>query len=163
MAKPEDDLLYDILHKAEEAFPEPIDVDPLNSELGDDTVTGAIDYLVDHGLVDVWAKRTRMSGIGSYAEIRINGKGIDLLRDDGGMTARLNVITVRLEADTLRILINQRIDNSDESTHRKLQLREWVSSLPERALNDLTSQLIRRGLQEAPGTIQWLYTQMPLG
>lgn len=163
MAKPEEDLLYDILHKATEAYPEPLDVDPINKELGDSIVTGAIDYLVDHQLVDVLAKRSRISGMGSYAEIRINARGMDILQEDGGWTAMLNVVTVRLEADTLRQLITQKIDESNEPTHRKLQLREWVFSLSEQSLRGLAIQLIQTGLQAGVGSISELCKQIGNG
>src|SRR5882672_5223716 len=49
----------------------------------------------------------------------ITVKGLDFLQDDGGLGAILNVVTVRFEAETLRALIEAKVDASDEPPEQK--------------------------------------------
>jgi hypothetical protein len=44
---------------------------------------------------------------------KITARGLDFLEDDGGLGAILNVVTIRLEADTLRQLLETKINASD--------------------------------------------------
>ena len=49
----------------------------------------------------------------------ITAKGLDFLEDDGGLSAILGAITVKLDPDDLRALIAARIEESDLPTRTK--------------------------------------------
>ena len=65
-------------------------------------------YLDEHGLVES-AIRFGIDGHMSMALPRITARGMDFLADDGGLSAVLGVVTVKLHEDTLKELIGQRI------------------------------------------------------
>ncbi|MDO0945940.1 hypothetical protein [Chromohalobacter israelensis] len=157
MAKPSRALMLEILERAAETNPDPCEMDSLNSDWGVSEVTATISYLVEHKLVTAIGRK-RVWGIHSYAEVTITAAGLDYISDDGGLTAELGVVTVRLEAETIRTMIAAHIEMAEGSRHEKTLLRKQLEALPEEGLRHLTKQLIDSGLRAAPQTIQWLQT-----
>lgn len=157
MAKPDRALIPEMLEAAAEEFPNGIDPRRFNDEHGLEVVTATIGYMESHGLLKT-IPRKRMGTIDSYAEITITHEGIDYISDDGGLTAELGVVTVRLEAETIHTLIMAQIECTDAPRHEKNLLRRQLEALPEEGLRHLTSQLIRQGLEAAPDAIRLLRT-----
>lgn len=114
-------------------------------------------YLKEHGLVDAKIANS-LSGPSELLYCNITARGLDFLADDGGLTAILGVVTIRLEADTIRTLMANKIQESDLTTHEKNRLLEGLKDLPNEAMKQLTQHIVNEGVQRAPGIIQWLGT-----
>jgi len=111
-------------------------------------------YLDQHGLI----KGT--FGPGQYEsalrcwEASITAKGLDFLANDGGLSAVLNVLTVRFDADTLKALLSKRINESQLPVEKKAGLLSWLRSAGEEALKSATTRLIDAALDKAPEALE---------
>lgn len=108
-------------------------------------------YLEEHGLVNSGIQR----GMSAYMRIppSITAAGMDFLADDGGLSAILGVITIKLHEDTLRSLIEAKINGSEMSAPEKL---EWIRTLREQpieSIRHLTKELTGRALDHMPDVL----------
>ena len=114
-------------------------------------------YLDEHGLVAALYPNghgRRAMPIGAT----ITAKGIDFLSDDGGLSAILGVVTVRLHEETLKSLIELKIQESDLPPVEKTQYVEALRKLPGEATKHLALKLIDAGLSNWPVAMQALQT-----
>ena len=95
-----------------------------------------LQYLAEHGLV-VFDDKTRIT-----ATVKITAKGIDFLMDDGGLSAILGVVTVKLHSDTIQALLNTKIDQADIPPEEKSKLKVILSKMGDVALAKLTEKAI---------------------
>jgi hypothetical protein len=157
VAKPDQKLKNEILEAAADSFPNPREIDSWNQVLGKDVVTATVSYLKDHGLVEATG-RVRMGVLDSFHDVTITSAGFDYLSEDGGLTAELGVVTVRIEAETIQALVTAQIEMADATRQEKNLLRQQLQALSKEGHQRLASQLIRLGLEAAPRSIQWLQT-----
>lgn len=111
-------------------------------------------YLAEHELV-----RLKLPGDGTKncpRAAKITAKGLDFLQEDGGLTAILGVITVRLDAETIRDLIDDKVEASDLSAEDKSRLKGWLSTAGTEGLKEATKRLVNAGLDHAPQAIPLL-------
>ena len=87
---------------------------------------------------------------------KITARGIDSLADDGGLTAILGVVTVRLHADTIRDLIAAKIETLPISAPEKSALKKRLAGLAGEALRIATTDLVKAGLDHIPDAVHWL-------
>jgi hypothetical protein len=106
-------------------------------------------YLEEHGLCKSGVK---IGGRGDFAfsESTITAGGLDFLEDDGGLSAILGVVTVKLHADTIRDMIAAKIESSSMPAEEKSKLRKVLSNLSEAALKAATTDLVKSGLDHLP-------------
>ena len=95
-----------------------------------------LQYLAEHGLV-VFGDKTFIT-----ATVKITAKGIDFLMDDGGLSAILGVVTVKLHSDTIQALLNTKIDQADIPPEEKSKLKVILSKMGDVALAKLTEKAI---------------------
>lgn len=125
----------------------------LQVDLGPDTL-----YLAGHGLLELNRSPSPLEN--GY---RITSKGIDFLEDDGGLSAILGVVTVKLHADTLRDLLLQRAADAVGDSTVKGKVLEQLKALPAEGIQLLGQKLMAEGLQRLPNALQWLQTALPQG
>ncbi|WP_083004821.1 hypothetical protein [Halomonas sp. GT] len=132
----------------------------------DDMNTSAF-YLQEHGLAEftgiIESKRaaSHVEAVGGDIEQQIYGsittKGLDYLKEDGGLTSELNVQVIRLDATTIQQLIDAKIIQSTSiPEHEKPALREALKGMKEEGLKQLTTRLISYGLDQGTVTAQQL-------
>ena len=112
-------------------------------------------YLEEHGLCDSGV-RVGIDGHIMLNPSRITAAGIDFLAEDGGLSAILGIVTVKLHADTIRDLIAEKIDAADIPAEEKSVLKKHLSALPEAALRAGTTDLVQTGLKHLPDAVHWL-------
>ena len=113
-------------------------------------------YLAGHELI--WLPTKAPEGQMPYASlIAITVKGLDFLADDGGLSAVLGVVTVRLQDETIKALILAQIEASTTDAGIKAQLTETIRSLPAAATKEVALAAIHQGLKSVPDIGQWLY------
>jgi len=114
-------------------------------------------YLQEHGLLDVKWLGTMDMGM-SILHVRATAKGLDFLANDGGLSAILGVITIRLDTAQLREIFAQRVQKApgDETTKQKV-LAE-IKNMPAEGLKELASKAMSAGLEHLPDLVHVLGT-----
>lgn len=110
-----------------------------------------LNYLKGHGLLSENSTDVKpdTSGKGGGAifilKPKITEKGLDFLKDDGGLSAILGVVTVRFEADTIRTILQLKVDQSDLSPVDKQKLRGVLQELPAESIKHLSTKIVDVG------------------
>lgn len=81
---------------------------------------------------------------------RITAKGIDFLENDGGLTAILGVVTVKLHSETLSALEGKILASDEIPPEEKTRLLDRLRSLPEEGAKTLVQEMIKAGLNRGP-------------
>ena len=121
-------------------------------------VTYNLYYLQEHRLVELLCSKQIGCPIPPIVSAGITAKGIDFLQDDGGLSAILGTVTVKLHADTIRDLIDAKIIESTAIPEQeKPALRKALKGMKEEGLKQLTTRLISHGLDKGAMTAQQLW------
>jgi hypothetical protein len=65
-------------------------------------------------------------------------------------------VTVRLHADTIRDLIEAKIEAASIPAEEKSRLRKALANLSEASLKAATTDLVKLGLDRLPDAVHWL-------
>lgn len=144
-----------ILNKLSEGFPAQMmpyrDLMPL---FGEQSTIYNLAYLDDHGLTESnWSRP--MNGYPSPVGTTITAKGLDFISDDGGLSAILGVVTIKLHQETITALLISQIEKSKGSPTIKQQLIAKVKALPADALQRVSLKAMEAGLDRVDIN-QWL-------
>jgi hypothetical protein len=150
------DLQKDLLLKMRDCYPHPMFGYPDGRNVSY-AALNALLYLHDHGLCEAQISRGLSGNLG-WGGATINARGLDFLENDGGLGAILGVVTVKLHAETIRQLIEAKVDQADIPEEEKGALRKHLASLSQTALQAATSDLVRAGLDHVPNAMHWLRT-----
>lgn len=160
MSRLDRELQYQILELAVEAYPSYISEIPEHlSFIDDKTLLQNIAYLNEEGLI--------RGGIHEFMEgnepdlefVCATKDAINLLSEDGSISASLKVVNVKLHDDTLsalRAFINQNVSDPEEKRVYLQRLKE----LPADATKHIVLKLLDQGLTQMPNAIQWLQTML---
>ncbi|MBN8241907.1 hypothetical protein JF546_02645 [Nitratireductor aquimarinus] len=146
-----------ILEDLKTLYPEFADMQRSFKEIPTDReLTPNLRYLEEFGLVEVnWYPKTNTSPKRPFAAA-ITARGIDFLADDGGLTAILGVVTVRLHEETIKELLIDRVQSSDEPESVKSRMVSQIKSLPAEMTKTVTIEGLKAGLARTPDAIAWL-------
>jgi len=97
-------------------------------------------YLHEHGLIEAEAI-TALQEL-TVTTARLTMRGVDFLKDDGGLSAILDVQTIRLHADTLRELLQQKIDQSDLSPEEKSTFKKHVETASHEVVRTIAQKTV---------------------
>lgn len=115
-------------------------------------------YLVEHRLIDCQIS-TSVNGHISMGMPRITKDGLDFLEDDGGLSAILNITTIKLHQEDLRQLLEAKISASTElKPEEKKTFVSQLRALPADATKQLVIELMKRGLDHGPDAWQYIRT-----
>ncbi|MDR0771290.1 MAG: hypothetical protein LBE75_08905 [Burkholderiales bacterium] len=121
----------------------------------------AMYYLSQHELIRV--ERRRAMGHDAPNQLfnaEITAKGMDFLQDDGGLSAVLGVVTIKIHEDSIRALIEARVQESDITPERKSRIMEALRQAPADAVRHLTVKLVEKGVENVPALIQLIEKSM---
>ena len=146
-----------MLEALADAYPTGVAEDALLLATSAEEWEATIEYLKELELIKRNAvihldKRDSAGGYSPNPGYIITAKGIDLLENDGGLSAVINTTTVRLHADTIRELLSARIEASAMPTLQKTSIKHHLTNLSEKALWKLFEKLVDLGvdrIQEA--------------
>lgn len=116
-------------------------------------------YLQEHGLVE---NAVRAASTGYFLDInnaRLTHKGVDFLLDDGGLSAILGTVVVKLHEDTIKQLLISKIKEADLPDQEKSSLLNGIKNLSGKALEQAVTNLVDLGF-EHPGTAIALLQKM---
>lgn len=80
----------------------------------------------------------------------IRPTGLDFLADDGGLSAILGTVTIKLHDDTIKELIAQRIELAELPAAEKKRYLDQLRELPAETTKHLVMKLVDMGLDAAP-------------
>lgn len=124
-------LQLEILRALEDAHPDPISLQfaqQLISAHTEDKVISNLLYLEGHGLLQAGIVEGLGSRMWNINATEISSRGRDFIADDGGLSAILGVVTIKLHEDTLKELIAAKIEASDLPQPEK---HRWIAALRE--------------------------------
>ena len=105
------------------------------------------DFIEDRLIYDVCINGT---------EYRITHKGIDFIEDDGGLSAILNVSTVKLHPSSVELLISV-IDGSSLNPSDKQKMIDQLKSLPADSIKQILTELVNKGVDYLPALFASFY------
>lgn len=153
MNKLDRELQLKFLKELEEVYPEEYITYQAPSR---ETVVN-LAYLADHDLIN-WETRTDDNGRIYIIRAKITAAGLDFLADDGGLTAILGVVTVKLHADTIKDLVIAKIQSSEAIPTVKENLIKKLKELPADTAKELFMAIVKKGIDSIPDVAKWLPT-----
>lgn len=139
----------ELLQDLQTTYPRALDLNRSYGKQTDNRLLVNLSYLHEHGMVDLKASNY-LSGDISLHHAKITAKGMDFLADDGGLSAILGVVTIKIHEDTIRDILLSRLQSTDGDPTVKAQLIDKIKSLPSEALGSLTEKLLNAGLDQLP-------------
>lgn len=147
-----------ILITLAERFPFEVDINTVSKAWHEDQsiVFANLCYLREHDLIEFDARWDE--GEQDFFVLRLGAshKGLDFLMDDGGLSAILNVVTVKLHDETIQALLSAKVDASDLPTEQKQSLLSQIRELRGEAAKHLVTKIIDYGLDQGPAAMNWL-------
>ncbi|MDP9590565.1 UNVERIFIED_ORG: hypothetical protein J2W19_003129 [Shinella zoogloeoides] len=153
------DLQRRILTELAEIYPSDAAVQRSFRDVDERQVGYNLFYLHQHGLVDIHYTKM-LDGSVPIHTATINARGIDFISNDGGLSAVLGVVTVKLHEDTLKALLIGKIGAASGDPTTKKLLIEKIKGMPAEALSTITERALESGLDQLPDLLgslsKWL-------
>jgi hypothetical protein len=156
------DLQRSILSELAECYPDAYGhpLQTLAPQADEGEIVANLIYLAEHGLLqhglvqddDGWSPVVGLT--------RITARGMDFLEDDGGLSAILGMVTIKLHSDTIKDLIEAKIAQSDLAPADKKRWIDQLRSLPADATKHLVQKLVEKGLDGGPAAIAAIGTYL---
>jgi hypothetical protein len=119
-----------------------------------------INYLQEHGLIS-GGMIIGVDNRPSFYDMKITKTGLDFLEDDGGLSAILGTVTVKLHSDTIKEVIQSKIENSQLPPEKKSRIKFLISTLSGEALKTVTQSLVKDGINSIPDLLTWVKVTFP--
>ncbi|MEK6788489.1 MAG: hypothetical protein AABY68_06020 [Pseudomonadota bacterium] len=149
-------LQREILTKLANANPDSVSEAEFTNDLDEEGTNKLIAnmlYLEEHGLISSGIKQIHQNHFTWSGYPRITAKGLDFLADDGGLTAILGTVTIKIHDETLRAMIASRIEDSNLAQPEKSELQKGLQALPAESIKHLTMRLVDKGLESLPAVL----------
>jgi hypothetical protein len=148
----------EILELLNETPYQPIDQDQIPTHFKEDPWRWYTNlrYLKDHGLVDMTEAGEMTMDAPEVMDVTITTKGVDFLEPDGGLTAALGTMTIRLDDEQVKIFLMDNVNKSPLSDEKKSRLRGVVKNLSSAALSELAKQSVGLLFRQGPDLLQLL-------
>lgn len=149
-----------ILRKLDEAYPAEVSRGAIDASLPDkhEQIAPNLHYLQEHGLVHLDTRHRPLSDRDAlyYCSAKITAKGVDFLAGDGGLSAVLGVMTVKLHDETIQALLASKVEASDLPPEQKQTLISQIRELRGEAAKHLVTKIIDYGITKGPDAMHWL-------
>ena len=115
-------------------------------------------YLEMHELIENGPRCTysRLTFFDESTKPRLTAQGIDFILDDGGLSAILNIQTVKLHQDTIKDLLMVAVQSASISKDKKESFADQIKKLPLESLKDLLSKLAGKGIDAVLNNVDQL-------
>ena len=110
-------------------------------------------YLHEHNLAEVTFSKEITRQIRPPIFAKLTAKGVDFLQQDGGLSAILGVVTIKLHDDTIKDLIESKIMASNLSQPDKHRYLDALRELPAETTKHLVLRLVDMGLKHGEEAI----------
>lgn len=160
------DLQRAILESLAEIYPRPMGLTAIHSRMPRNAedqesahLAANLAYLAQHRLIQPH-KSQNLSDEESFSATH---HGMDFLADDGGLSAILDVVTIKIHDDTLKSLVEANILRSDLPQPDKHRYLDALRELPAETTKHLALKLMDLGLANAPAALGVIGTVLGLG
>lgn len=134
-----------LLERLAEDYPETVAADFLYPVIEAYKLAANAAYLHEHGLIEATFFGPKEMG-NALLMARLTHRGMDFLLGDGGLTAILGVMTVRLHEESIKDLIAVQIRSSDLSQPDKQRYLDQLRELPAETTKHLVLKMVDAGL-----------------
>lgn len=115
-------------------------------------------YLMQHNLVEkksITISNAQGTGFSLIVNLpTINQNGMDFLANDGGLSAILSTVTIRIDAEQFRQMLLTRVDESNLSPDQKNQITSALQELPSESIKHLSTKFVDAGWNNLGSLIQ---------
>lgn len=141
------ELQNQILQIAASCYPSQAnqELNELYEHLKDQELAANLRYLEQHGLIESESFLISLDGFYSFNGVTITNIGMDFLADDGGLSAILGVVTIKFEANQLKLLLESKIIASNLPPERKQSMIDVLRELPAESIKHLTTKIVDTG------------------
>jgi len=153
------DIQRKILETLADSYPEASDLQTHHlMGLDREATRFHLHYLEEHGLVKcAWSVAISMPTI--CVRVAITAKGLDFLSDDGGLSAILGVVTVRLDATQWAELLACKVEALPNVSHdERSEIAKALRNLPAKAIEKVSSKLLDWAVDHAGDALPLLRT-----
>jgi hypothetical protein len=135
------------------------DYDDLVETCGEEALDSNLYYLMEHGLIDQGGSLP-INGpvLINTDKLRCTAKGMDFLADDGGLGAILGTVTIKLHEETLRQLIEAKVQASDLPPDKKSGILKALREAPGDTTKQLITKLVDLGMENVPKAVPLIQT-----
>lgn len=153
-------LQFQLIELAVNAYPDAINEEDIPDSLmsvDSKKLIQNIAYLNEENLISGGVIHLVAGNVPAMHLITATRNAINLLSEDGSISASLKVVTVKLHDDSLSVIrdfINQNVSDPEE---RKTYLQQ-IKELPADATKHIVLELVGKGLAQVPNAVQWLQT-----
>lgn len=146
---------------------------PRSSDYGSEVIDNAepqkltanIFYLAEHRLINIPQTNAALDPEGNrwlFEEATVTAKGIDFMLNDGGLSAILDVQTIRLHSDTIEAL-EDIISLANLPEPERVDVVAKLRQLPSDAIGHLTNELLSKAVSAGPAALQIMYKYLSGG
>ncbi|WP_414867403.1 hypothetical protein [Pseudomonas donghuensis] len=160
------DLQRRILERISAAYPYSLpdsEYDELAEASGEEVLDANLYYLIQHGLIENCLRVADREILVNTSLMKCTAKGMDFLADDGGLSAILDTVTVKLHEDTLRQLIEAKIQAADLPEEKKSGILKALREAPGETTKQLITKLVDLGMENAPKALPLIQTLLQGG
>ena len=144
-------LQLNLLLQIADQYPGPL-LQGMGLDFKDPATVRNLIYLEEHGLLTLTKAELNEGGF-AVGLARATAKGMDFLEQDGGLTAILGTVTVRLHDDTIKDLLQRTIQESALTPEEKQRWTDQLRELPVETTKHLVLRLVDMGLDQGPQAI----------
>lgn len=146
----------EILEKLMAAYPSTVDVQGWDIP----NLPSELSYLHGHGLAEVKFSGALRDVVPKPEFAKLTVRGVDFLQQDGGLSAILGAVTIKLHDETIKDLIAARIMQSELPQPDKRRYLDALRELPAETTKHLVMRLVDMGLDHKDAAIsvieKWL-------
>lgn len=161
------DLQRKILERLAAAYPHGLssaEYDQLTEGVEEVVFDANLYYLTQHELIDDCLRFAASGEIMiNLGQMTCTAKGMDFLADDGGLGAILGTVTVKLHEDTLRQLIEAKVQSSNLPEEQKNGILKALREAPGETTKQLITKLVDLGMENVPKAIPLIQTLLQGG
>lgn len=125
-------------------------------------LSAELSYLHEHELAEVTFSQSFGHSMPTPIFAKLTAKGVDFLQQDGGLSAILGVVTIKLHDDTIKALIETKIMESSLSQPDKHRYLDALRELPAETTKHLVLKLVDMGLEHKEAAISAIGSLMGL-
>ena len=144
-----------ILQYLNERYPEEVRTDKITGN-GQDNFNRCMHYLYEHELIDGQISQ-EFREVDSFLTAKITAQGIDFLADDGGLSAILGVVTIKIHSDSIKELIDTKIEASTLPVENKSKLKEAIKNAPSTVVAEALKRLTGMAFDHGPDALDFLH------
>ncbi len=119
-----------------------------------------IAYLGEHGLLKSGVREIKshtQSTQKHFDQTAITASGLDFLQADGGLSAILDTVTIRIDSRQFAEMLAAKIESNDKISHEdRSSIASAVRNLPAKAIEKLSSKAIDWAVENLPNKLEQL-------